>query len=204
MTTDLRTGTPVVSPDGERAVRPRRRVRPPLLAAAVGLVLLATVLVVWGFSKAADRSEVLMVTDVVEAGTPIPSAALSTTMVGVDEGVGRFYPAGTDLSGVVAATDLSPGDVLTPSLVVAAPEVPEGWREVGAVVRTGRFPTTVGVGDELVAVPIDADGDVPVAVVRSSVGEDGGLTSVLAAPGGEAATVAQWAATDRLALVRLP
>jgi hypothetical protein len=104
---------------------------------------------------------------------------------------------------VVAATDLSPGDLLTPSLVVAAPAVPDGWREVGAVVRTGRFPTTVEVGDELVAVPIDGDGEVPVAVVSTSVGEDGALTAVLAAPGGEAATVAQWAATDRLALVRL-
>ena len=48
-----------------------------------------------------------------------------------------------------------PGDVLTPSLVMAAPALPEGWREVGAVVRPGRFPSTVAVGDELVAVPID-------------------------------------------------
>ena len=136
-------------------VRPRRRVRVPLLAAGVGLVLAATVLVVWGFSKAADRTEVLMVTAAVEAGTPIPPEALSTTMVGVDDGVGRFYPAGTDLSGVVAATDLAPGDVLTPSLVMAAPPLPEGWRELGAVVRPGRFPSTLAVGDELVAVPIE-------------------------------------------------
>ncbi len=202
--TDLQSRTPVVSVDGERVVRPRPRVRLPLLAAALGLVLLATVLVVWGFSKAADRTEVLMVTVGVEAGTPIPTEALSTTMVGVDDGVGRFYPAGTDLSGVVAATDLSPGDLLTPSLLVAAPEVPQGWREVGAVVRTGRFPSTVEVGDELVAVPIDADGEVTVAVVSTNVGEDGALTAVLAAPGEGAATVARWSATDRLALVRVP
>ena len=105
-------------------------------------------------------------------------------MVGVDEGVGRFYPAGTDLSGVVAATDLAPGDVLTPSLVMAAPAVPEGWREVGGLVRSGRFPSTVSVGDELVAVPIDTAGEVSVVVVSSTVGEDGSLSVVLAAPPG--------------------
>jgi hypothetical protein len=197
--TDLRA-RPAVD---EQVVRPRRAVRLPFLTAAVGMVLAATVLVVWGFSKAADRTEVLMVTAEVEAGTPIPAAALSTTMVGVDEGAGRFYPAGTDLSAVVAATDLAPGDLLTPSLVMSAPELPEGWREVGAVVRPGRFPATVEVGDELVAVPIDTPGEVSVTVVSSSVGEDGSLSVVLASPGADAGQVARWAAGEQLALVRV-
>ena len=199
--TDLRTRSTVVD---EQVVRPRRAVKLPFLAAAVGLVLAATVLVVWGFSKAADRSEVLMVTAEVEAGTPIPASALSTTMVGVDDGAGRFYPAGTDLSGVVAATDLVPGDLLTPSLVMAAPVLPDGWREVGAVVRPGRFPSTLEVGDELLAVPIDTPGEVSVIVVSSSVGEDGSLSVVLAASSTDATQVARWAAAEQLALVRVP
>jgi hypothetical protein len=201
--TDLISRAPVLSPDGERAVRPRRRLRLSYLAAAVGLVLAATVLVLWGFSKAASRSEVLMVTAEVEAGSPIPREVLSTTMVGVDDGVGRFYPPGTDLSGVVAATDLARGDVLSPSIVRAAPELPDGWREVGAMVRSGRFPTTVEVGDELVAVPVEGDGEVDVIVVSLSVGEDGALSTVLAAAPSDAAQVARWAALEQLALVRL-
>lgn len=200
--TDLRPASTVSAE--ERVVRPRPRVRLPLLAAGVGFVLAATVLVVWGFTKAADRTEVLMVTADVDAGTPIPASALATTMVGVDDGVGRFYPAGTDLSGVVAATDLAPGDLLTPSLVAAAPEVPAGWREVGGQVRSGRYPSTLSVGDELVAVPIDTTGEVSVTVVSAAVGEDGALSVVLAAPPADAAQVARWSAADQLALVRVP
>ncbi|MET0577931.1 MAG: hypothetical protein ABW122_04680, partial [Ilumatobacteraceae bacterium] len=139
----------------ERPTRPRSRVRVPLLAAGLGLVLASTVLIVWGFSRAADRAEVLLIVQDVDAGAPIPATALSTTTVGVDDGVGQFYPAGTDLSGAVAAVDLSPGDILTPALLTAAPTVPAGSLEVGAVVRAGRFPTTVTVGDEMVAVSTD-------------------------------------------------
>ena len=205
--TELRAhshAAPVAPPGADRAARPQRRVRVSFLAAGVALVMAATVLVVWGFSRAAERTEVLMVIAPVESGTPIPASAMSTTMVGVDSGIGNFYPAGTDLSGVVAATDLSAGDVLTPSLVIAAPSVPDGWREVGAVVRAGRFPSTVSVGDEMSAVPLDGDGDVSVVVVSSRVGDDGALSAVLAVPATDAARVAQWAAGERLALVRVP
>ena len=72
--TDLRPA-PTASID-ERVVRPRRAVRVPFLAAAVGLVLAATVLVVWGFSKAADRSEVLMVTAPGGGGHPDPGVGV--------------------------------------------------------------------------------------------------------------------------------
>ena len=187
-----------------KTTRPRPRVRVPLLAAGLGLVLASTVLVVWGFSRASDRAEVLMITADVEAGTPIPVDALSTTMIGVDDGVGQFYPAGTDLSGAVAAVDLSPGDVLSPAVLKAAPTVPADSREVGAVVRAGRYPSTVDVGDEMVAVSTEADGEVTVFIVSAETGEDGALSTVLAAPAADATRVAQWAAADSLALVRVP
>jgi SAF domain-containing protein len=200
--TDLSVSTPGVVGD-ERPVGPRRSVRVPYLVAAAGLALATAVLVLWGFSQAADRTEVLVVRAPVAAGTPIPASALSTTMVGVDAGVGRLYPAGTDLSGVVAATDLEPGDLLSASMVEAAPELPEGWREVGAVVRRGRFPSTLQVGDDMVAVPLDGTGEVPVVVVSSSVGGDGAMSVVLGVDAADATAVAQWAAGDRLTLVRV-
>src|SRR5215204_4573673 len=109
--TDLSLSTPGVAGD-ERPVGPRRSVRVPYLIGAAALALATAVLVLWGFSRAADRTEVLVVRAPVAAGTPIPPSALSTTMVGADSGVGGFYPPGTDLSGVVAATDLTPGDLL--------------------------------------------------------------------------------------------
>ena len=123
--TDLTLSTPGVAGD-ERPAGPRRSVRVPYLIGAAALALATAVLVLWGFSRAADRTEVIVVRAPVAAGTPIPASALSTTMVGVDAGVGRLYPAGTDLSGVVAATDLEPGDLLSASMVEAAPALPGG------------------------------------------------------------------------------
>jgi hypothetical protein len=200
--TDLSVSTPGVAGD-DRPAGPRRPVRVPYLIGAAALALVTALLVLWGFSRAADRTEVIVVRAPVAAGTPIPASALSTTMVGVDAGVGRLYPAGTDLSGVVAATDLEPGDLLSASMVEAAPALPEGWREVGGVVRRGRYPTTLQVGDDMFAVPVDRSGEVPVVVVASSVGDDGALSVVLGVAAGDATAVAQWAAGDRLTLVRV-
>src|SRR5215210_6218295 len=117
--TDLNVATRGVG-GNDRPVGPRRSVRVPYLVGAAGLALATAVVVLWGFSRAADRTEVLIVRAPVAAGTPIRAAALSTTMVGVDAGVGRLLPARTDLSGVVAATDLRPGELLSASMVEAA------------------------------------------------------------------------------------
>ena len=200
--TDVTLSSPSVGGD-ERSAGPRRSVRVPYLIGAAALALATAVLVLWGFSRAADRTGVIVVRTPVAAGTPIPASALSTTMVGVDTGVGRLYPAGTDLSGVVAATDLEPGDLLSASMVETAPALPDGWREVGAVVRRGRYPTTLQVGDDMLAVPADGSGELPVVVVSSSVGDDGAMSVVLGVDAADATVVAQWAAGDRLTLVRV-
>src|SRR6476469_1209119 len=198
--TDLTLSTPGVAGD-VRPPGPKRSVRVPFLIGAAALALATALLVLWGFSRAADRTEVMVVRAPVAAGTPISASALSTTMVGVDAGVGRLYPSGTDLSGVVAATDLQPGDLLSASMVEAAPALPEGWREVGAVVRRGRFPSTLQVGDDMLAVPADGTGALPVRVVSSSIGDEGSLSIVLGAAAADATTVAQWGADDHLTLV---
>ena len=200
--TDLTLSTPAVA-GAERPPGPKRAVRVPYLIGAAALALATALIVLWGFSRAADRTEVMVVRAPVAAGTPIPASALSTTMVGVDSGVGRLYPAGTDLSGVVAATDLQPGDLLSASMVEKAPALPEGWREVGAVVRRGRYPSTLQVGDDMLAVPVDGTGELPVTVVSSSIGDDGAVSVVLGAAAADATVVAQWAAADHLTLVRV-
>ena len=205
--TDL-SRVPSATTTAERRVKARRPVRLPMLAATVAATLMAAVLILWGFGRAADRTEVLVLDAPVAAGTPIPADALSTTLVGFDSGVGSFLPPGTDLSGVVAATDLSPGDVLSRSMLRAVPAVQEGWREVGALVRLGRYPT-LSVGDEVIAVPVDATpgvdvSEVSVVVMATNTSDDRSLSVVLSAPPDRAAEVAQWAATDRLALVRVP
>ena len=71
--------------------------------------------------------------------------------------------------------------------------------------RAGRFPTTIAVGDEVVAVSTRSpSGEVTVVVVAADTAEDGALSTVLAAPAADATRVAQWAASETLALVRVP
>src|SRR5215210_6934428 len=103
--TDLNVATRGVDGD-DGPPGPRRLVRVPYVVGAAGLAFATAVVLLWGFSRAADRTEMLIVRAPVAAGTPIPAGALSTTMVGIDAGVGRLLTAGTDLSGVVAAIDL--------------------------------------------------------------------------------------------------
>lgn len=190
----------------DRVPGPARRVRLPWLAAAVGAALVAAALVLWGFGRASERREVVVVNAAVAEGQPIPAEALGTTFVAIDSSATRLFSASQrdDLVGRVAAADLAPGDLLGPSLIAVAPVVPDGWQEVGGLLRVGRYPGSLTVGDRLRAVPLEgAEAPVEVLVAASSVGDDRALTLVLAVPAESAATVAQWAATDNLVLVRV-
>jgi len=68
--------TPLASRRSGQPRGPSRRVRLPWLAAAAGLAVLVAALVLWGFGRAAERREVVMIVAPVEAGDPITNAAL--------------------------------------------------------------------------------------------------------------------------------
>jgi len=182
-------------------------VRLPWLAAAAGLAVLVAALVLWGFGRAAERREVVMVVAPVEAGEPITDAALGSTMVAIDSSSTQLFSASqrAELVGKIAAIDLAPGDLLGPSLISTGPSVPDGWLEIGGLLRAGRYPVSLSVGDQLLAIPVEGADATPVAVlvVESSVGDDRALMVVLAAAPESAAQVAQWAASDDLVLVRV-
>jgi hypothetical protein len=189
-----------------RVPGPSRRVRLPWLAAAVGLTVLVTALVLWGLGRVADRREVVMVTSPVAEGDPIPAAALGSTQIAVDSASTQLFSAGQrgELVGRIAAVDLAAGDLVGPSMISVLAQVPDGWSEIGGLLKAGRFPVSLSVGDRLVAVPLEGtDQGVEVMVVESSVGDDRALTAVLAAPPDSATRVAQWAAGDNLVLVRV-
>ena len=199
--------TPLASRRSGQPRGPSRRVRLPWLAAAAGLAVLVAALVLWGFGRAAERREVVMVVAPVEAGDPITAAALGSTMVAIDSSSTQLFSASqrAELVGKIAAIDLAPGDLLGPSLVSTGPSVPDGWLEIGGLLRAGRYPVSLSVGDQLLALPMDGADVTPVAVlvVESSVGDDRALMVVLAAAPESAAQVAQWAASDDLVLVRV-
>lgn len=204
------TATETTPLTGRRSGQPRgpsRRVRLPWLAAAAGLAVLVAALVLWGFGRAAERREVVMVVAPVEAGEPITVAALGSTMVAIDSSSTQLFSASqrAELAGKIAAVDLAPGDLLGPSLISTGPSVPDGWLEIGGLLRAGRYPVSLSVGDQLLALPMEGQDVTPVAVlvVESSVGDDRALMVVLAAAPESAAQVAQWAASDDLVLVRV-
>jgi hypothetical protein len=199
--------TPMTGSRSGQPPGPSRRVRLPWLAAAAGLAVLVAALVLWGFGRAADRREVVMIVAPVEAGDPITDAALGSTMVAIDSSSTQLFSASqrVDLVGKTAAVDLAPGDLLGPSWISTGARVPDGWLEIGGLLRAGRYPVSLGVGDELLAVPREGADVTPVAVlvVESSVGDDRALMVVLAAAPESAAQVAQWAASDDLVLIRV-
>lgn len=199
--------TPLASRRSGQPRGPSRRVRLPWLAAAAGLAVLVAALVLWGFGRAAERREVVMIVAPVEAGDPITDAALGSTMVAIDSSSTQLFSASqrAELAGKIAAIDLAPGDLLGPSLISTGPSVPDGWLEIGGLLRAGRYPVSLSVGDQLLAIPVEGADATPVAVlvVESSVGDDRALMVVLAAAPESAAQVAQWAASDDLVLVRV-
>jgi hypothetical protein len=207
---------------GQRRVPgPARRVRLPWLAAAGAAALLAAVLMLWGFGQVSERREVVMVTGAVAEGEEITADVLGSTRVAVDSSSTQLFGVDQidDLVGTAAATDLEVGDLLGPSSIEATAPIPDGWVEVGASLRSSRYPSTMATGDQMFAIRLDptVDATPPVAddptvvevgegVVVEVIGfernEDRSVLAVLAVPADDAARVARWAASEDLVLVR--
>jgi hypothetical protein len=190
---------------------PVRRVKVSWLAAAVGAAVVAAVLVLWALGQVGDRRDVVMVVEAVPAGETIPASALSSTGVAIDSDATQLFGADQigDLVGRTAAVSLAPGDLVGPSMIRATSAVPDGWVEVGAVLRATHYPATVQTGDTLWAVPtgdaaIEGDvGRVEVLVVGYERSSDRNQLTVLAVDASEADLVARWAAASQLVLVRV-
>ena len=182
---------------------PARRVRVPWLAAAVGAALLTAAIVLWGFGRAADRREVLMVAEAIGRGETIEPTDLTTSFVAVDTPT-QLYSAEQleQIVGSVAATDLAPGDLVGPSTVTSGEQLPEGWQDIGGLLRAGNYPSSIAIGDRMLALPQEGEPlGVEVLVVDVSIGDDRAALVVLAAPPTDAGRVAQWSADENLVLV---
>ena len=202
--------TPITSaaPVGGRPVGPARRLQVPWLVAAVAALLLATLVVLVGLSRAADRTRVLAVSRPIPAGEVVPANALTVRSIAVDGGPSGFVAEGreADVVGKVAVKALEAGELLTPSDVAGVPELGVGERRVGAVMKPTRFPPGARRGEQLSGFAVDGDRSVlvPARVLDVSVAKDGVATLGLAVAREQALLVAQWAASDRLVLVGEP
>lgn len=201
---------------------PARRVRLPWIAAAAGIALLTAVLMLWGFGQVGDRREVVMMNAPVAEGEEITASDLGSTMVAVESSATQLFSVdqSADLIGRVAAFDLAAGDLIGPSAIEIATAVPDGWVEVGAFVRSSRYPASMAPGDQMRAIalapddtPVVGDTDtadagsdaagVVVEVVAIQRGNDGAVLTVLAVPDDTSTLVARWASSDNLVLVKV-
>ncbi|MCE9621010.1 MAG: hypothetical protein K8R99_01550 [Actinomycetia bacterium] len=186
--------------------RVRSRVRTQWLALGAALVVLASVLVGWALTQAADRVQVVQVAQSVQAGDVIAAADLTLAEVAFDGQVQGLVPMESleALVGRVATIDLEPGTLMQTGMWSDAPQLATGEEAVGALLTAGRFPIGLERGDLAIAAPIDAaiatDSTI-VRVIAVQAQPNGDLLITLAVAHSDSVGVAQLAATNQLLLV---
>lgn len=179
----------------------------------VGGLLFATLVVLWGLSRAADRTSVWQVARSVPAGTRLSLDELMPVGVAADTGSAQLVlSSDTSVVGLVTTHALARGELLSRSDVSAAPTLTDGEVAVGAVLKEGRAPSDLSRGDRVLAVSIDG----PATTVQARILELSSVSTstqvagspgvrqgvVLAVPGADAPVLAQLAGNDKLSLIR--
>lgn len=188
------------------ANRVRSRVRTQWLALGAALVILASVLVGWALTQAADRVQVVQVAQTVQAGDLIAASDLTVADVAFDGQVHGLVPVTSldALVGRVATIDLQPGTLMQSGMWSDAPQLATGEEAVGALLAVGRYPVGLARGDLAIAAPIDAaiaTNPTIVRVIAVQKEANGDLLVTLAVAHVDSVAVAQLAATNQLLLV---
>ena len=167
---------------------PRRRRRPALLALALTMVVLGALGAAYLATSLGKTSPVIAVAREVPWGQQLTVADLVEARVSVDPALTPIpYAQRDQVIGMVAATTLTPGSLLTREALTEQQLPPPGRQLVGIGVSSVQLPTTpLRPGDDVLLVPVVGGGDAvppagPVAprtvsatVVRSgSPGTDG-------------------------------
>ncbi len=186
--------------------RVRSRVRTQWLALGAALVVLASVLVGWALTRAADRVQVVQVAQSVQTGDVIAAADLTIADVAFDGRVQGLVPVSSldALVGRVATIDLQPGTLMQAGMWSDMPQLATGEEAVGALLAAGRFPAGLARGDLAIAAPIDSSVATPSTIVRViavQAESNGDLLVTLAVAQVDSVAVAQLAATNQLLLV---
>ncbi|MGX5657161.1 SAF domain-containing protein [Geodermatophilus nigrescens] len=190
-----RTGTPgrAAAPNGSSPAHallplPRRRGRPALLALAVAMVVLGVLGAAYLATSLGQTTPVIAVAREVPWGQQITAEDLVEARVSADPALDPIPFGDRDqVVGMVAATTLTPGSLLTREALTAQPLPPPGQQLVGIGVSTVQLPTTpLRPGDDVLlvpvigsvgtgaATPVGTTGVVEATVVRSgSPGTDG-------------------------------
>ena len=203
-------------PPARRALPPRTRRRPALLALGVALMAMGVLSGVWLVNRAGERVSVLVVTQAVPFGQVITADDLVRAEVSVDPSVATI-PA-SDIGQVVgrfAATDLTPGALLSQSAVIDGAPPSPGEVLVALAVPATRMPAgSFQAGDKVLVVGTPAaDADVPslppstipATVVRLGQPDLNGVTVIdVTVTRADGPALAARSATGRIAVVLQP
>ncbi|WP_149203873.1 SAF domain-containing protein [Actinotalea subterranea] len=195
------------------AARPRRRRG--VIAGGLMVTALAGALVAWLVGAAGGRTDVLVVARDVPYGQTLVAGDLTLTAVAVDTLVETVPADQLDaMLGLVAATDLPAGALLSPAQVTADAPPGDGEVLVPLPVNSERLPAGgVQAGDRLLVVDAPTAGADPlptaprtfeVTVIRLGEPDMNGLSVLdVAADENDGAGLAARAASGRFALVLL-
>ena len=169
-------------------------------------MVLASVLVGWALTQAAERVQVVQVAQSVQAGDVIAAADLTVAEVAFDAGVQGLVPVASlnALVGRVATIDLEAGTLMQTGMWSDVPELATGEEAVGALLPAGRFPAGLVRGDLAIAAPVDssiATASTIVRVIAVQNESNGDLLVTLAVAHVDSVAIAQLAATNQLLLV---
>jgi hypothetical protein len=150
-----------------------RERKPALFALAVLLIVGGAVLAGWLALREGHTSSYLVVRDNVSVNEQITSADLGVIELPTNSS-GNFVPSGQrdDVVGSYAQADLLAGTPVVSAMFGRQPALPEGASRIGLSLAPGRYPPSLGVGDNVTIVVLDPDGNsndalgTAVAVVR--------------------------------------
>src|SRR3712207_2419320 len=155
-----RTSGPAVAVNGSSRAPalppPRRRRRPALLALALAMVVLGALGAAYLATSLGQTSPVIAVAREVPWGQTVTAADLVEARVSVDPALAPIpYAERDQVIGLVAASTLTPGSLLTREALTEQPLPPAGQQLVGVGVSAVQLPTTpLRPGDDVLLVPV--------------------------------------------------
>lgn len=138
-----------------------KKVRGPWLAAGGLLIALSVLGAMYLYSQVSSTDQYLMAMTDISRGDVLDREQLGVIALAGDQlaQADLISPAQADsILGMRATADISPGTIMSSSLVSESDQVPEGHSLVGLVVDVGTYPIShVGVGDSVALMNVGRD-----------------------------------------------
>lgn len=202
---------------GDRLPTPPRERKPALAALAVLLILAGALGATMLVMQAGDRVEAVMITERVPAGQSIPDSAMSSVLVAEDADVNYVLWSQRAMlrEDYRPSVDLVPGTLVVGEMLTDDDALGQGEVLVGLSLAASQYPASLQAGDLVTALWTGGSGDgeegagqsaeiVQRVKVHEVVSGQSGVRVTLRVDSGDAAPLAQAAASSDVSLVIVP